>query len=815
MPGKLLIITEKDMAAQKIAAILGKRVETTRHGSGRQKVSSYSFTWNDRPVVAIGLRGHVMRTILPERYKRWSLKNLQEIIRNPDLAWVVDGGAQSVLGALRTAARGAEEVIIATDYDREGELIGHEALTILCGEANRRHPDGGAGAKPKRRKRGEEAPAPAPEEDGEVRIKAMLPSATVERHHRVRYSALIADDVLAAFEHPTTLDFDLATAARARQDIDLLWGAVLSRFVSLASYRYGASYLSVGRVQTPTLRLIVDRELERRAFVPVPYWEIWAEVSRNGDALTVSHVHGRFEALDAAEKALAGASGDTAEVISYTAKPRSVRPPAPFNTTSMMAAASSIGVSPARAMRAAESLYLAGLISYPRTDNTVYPKSLDLRAVAVTLQGFAPVAAAARNVAGRDRITPTRGNKRTSDHPPIYPVGVPGSPLSGDEGKVYELVARRFLATVMDPAQVESQRVDLRIGSEEFLARGSRVALPGFLAVYDKYTAERDKPLPQVAVGDRFAVDSLRMESKQTQPPGRWSQGTLIEKMEDLGLGTKATRADIIQRLYDRTYVRGNPIEPTDLGIALIESFDAALKDAPMDISSPSMTAELEADMDRISEGEMSWETVRKVSQEMLEKAWERLDAGIEDVREVILQALKRDQTLGTCHNCGGEIVSVTSRKSGKRFAACRGLPDGARAAVQADAGGEATATEQGAEPAVTREMAGGNGAAEPQAEGDAGQAGEGAAPVRRGCGQTFPLPPFGTIVGTGKPCPQCGWPMIRIVGGRSSREQCIDYYGCPSNEAARERRGSRASGATSRRRSGSGARGRRSPAGG
>jgi len=770
MSGKLLIVTEKDMAAQKIAAILGRQVEVTRHGSGKQKVSSYAFTYEGRPAVAIGLRGHVMHTTFPERYRRWSLKNLLDMIRDPDFAWVVDGGSVSVLAALRTAAKGAEELIVATDFDREGELIGHEALQILRGQALRHHQDGEV--RPVRKGKGKakakDAPPPAAESGegaGEQRVKPMLPAGVVDRHHRVRYSALIAEDVLAAFAKPVTVDFDLADAARARQDIDLLWGAVLSRFFSLAAYRYGASYLSVGRVQTPTLRLIVERERERLAFVPVPYWEVWAELEHGSDRVVAAHARGRFDVRADAEKAFAGARADVAVVTAYEAKPRAIRPPAPFNTTGLMSAASGAGVTPARVMRAAESLYLAGLISYPRTDNTVYPKSLDLHAIAGTLRGWSPVAGIAARLQATPKLAPTRGNKHTSDHPPIYPVGAPSAPLAGDQAKVYELVVRRFLATLMPAATVESQRLDVRIGSEPFVARGSRVAVPGFLEVYEKYTASRERPLPPVAVGDELKVLDVRLDDKETQPPGRYGQGSLIEKMEDLGLGTKATRADIIQRLYDRTYVRGNPVEPTELGMALIDAFDAGLRDAPVDISSPAMTAQLEADMDRIAAGDVRarppqapadpengrpWHVVVADSQQMLEEAWQRLEGSIEQVRAVVLQALRREQTLGICTNCGGELAIVVSKKTGKRFAACRGKPDEA--------------------PVET----------------------EGEGPARRGCGQTYPLPPFGQVVAAGKVCPVCGLPMIRVVGARGSKEQCIDYYGCPSNQALHERRARR-----------------------
>jgi len=693
--------------------------------------------------------------VFPNTYRRWSLKYLGDMIEKPDLAWVVDGGAAGTLAALRSVAKGATELVIATDYDREGELIGHEALEILRGDALKRHP----GDKPEKKKRAKKgadtgraraAATPAPEPpDADPHVKPMVPAAVADRHIRVRYSALTPEEVKAAFAKPSTVDFNLAEAAHSRQDIDLIWGAVLTRFMSLAAYRYGSDYLSVGRVQSPTLRLVVDRELERRAFVPVPYWEIKATLERDGEKLEVAHAKGRFDTLEAMETALARAQAETAEVTAYKAEPRKVAPPPPFNTTALMSAASGAGVSPARAMRAAESLYLDGLLSYPRTDNTVYPPSLDLRGSLEALARWQPVAVTAGRLAAQDRLTPTRGKKRTTDHPPIYPVGVPAKELSGDQAKVYDLVVRRFLATLLPAAVVEGQRVDVRIGEEPFLARGSRVASPGFLEVYEKFAAKRDRPLPPLQPGDALEVRELRSESKETQPPSRYGQGPLIEKMEDLGLGTKATRADIIQHLYDRNYVRDNPIEPTELGVALITAFDAAMREAPVDISSSAMTAELEHQMDRIGEGELPRSEVVSESQEMLDKAWRLLDEHIADIRERIKSGVREDLTLGVCKNCGGQI-RVLRGKTGKRFAACVGKP--------------------GEEPA-------------PAAEGER---------PRRGCGQTFPLPQRGTIVPTGKTCGECGWPEIKVVGGGGRGRPwvlCIDID-CPSKEKYRARTG-------------------------
>ena len=177
---------------------------------------------------------------------------------------------------------------------------------------------------------------------------------------------------------------------------------------------------------------------------------------------------------------------------------------------------------------------------------------------------------------------------------------------------------------------IESQRLDVRLGSEPFVGRGSRVAKPGFLRAWQPYTADRERPLPQAAVGDVLAVLGVRLDAKETQPPSRFGQGPLIEKMEELELGTKATRADIIQHLYDRNYVRDNPVEPTELGIAVIRAFDAAMPSAPLDISSPAMTARLEDEMDRITVGDLRSEQVVRDSQELLAQAHKLLEGNIE-----------------------------------------------------------------------------------------------------------------------------------------------------------------------------------------
>src|SRR5215204_5203999 len=243
--------------------------------------------------------------------------------------------------------------------------------------------------------------------------------ATRPKIKRARYSALTKQEIERAFGDLDDLSYDLAYAGAARQDIDLIWGATLTRAVSLATRRFGSNFLSVGRVQSPTLGLIVERELERRAHVPKPFWEVFARFQHPDGAFEAHHATDKFWEKPEADAALAGTKspGGVKEVSS---RRNSRRPPTPYNTTAFTTYASSrLGITPSRAMQIAEDLYMDGFISYPRTDNTVYPPSLNSRELVQSFVRIPEFDAAAPLLDGD--LKPTRGKKETTDHPPIYP----------------------------------------------------------------------------------------------------------------------------------------------------------------------------------------------------------------------------------------------------------------------------------------------------------------------------------------------------------------------------------------------------------
>jgi DNA topoisomerase I len=647
-----LIVTEKHNSAKKIADILS--------GGAAKADATYKvpfYLWNDEEgeQIAVGLKGHVVSPAFPDGYSNWQETDLHDLI---DADLVKEATDKNVVKAIRKLAKQATDVVIATDYDREGELIGLEALAEIVAANPRVTGDGAMGA----------------EDDSGDRLAEARPQIK-----RARYSALTKDEIERAFSNLDELSYDLALAGAARQDIDLIWGATLTRAVSLATRRFGSNFLSVGRVQSPTLALVVERELERRAHVPQAYWELFARFEHPDGAFEAHHATDRFWDKAEAEAALR-ATMSPGVVKDVTARRSQRKPPAPLNTTAFTTDVSSrLGITPANAMRIAEDLYMDGFISYPRTDNTVYPASLNTRELIGSLVRI-PDFQAAGFLLDQSSLTATRGKKETTDHPPIYPTqAVYPNALDGPKRRVYELVVRRFLATFCPPMVVESTRADIEAGDQPYFVRGSVVVEPGYAAIYT-YARSADEEIPKLEQGQELALaGDPWLVDKETQPPPRISQGKLVELMEERGLGTKATRADIIQKLFDRGYVFGNPPEPSETGIAMYRAFHEYVPR----MATPEMTAELERDMDEIAAGDISKDEVLGISREMLHSTTAALQDQSEAFAKQIWAGMDEDKFLGPCKVCeeagrkhedgSPNRLRIIELKGGKRMYGCEG----------------------------------------------------------------------------------------------------------------------------------------------
>jgi DNA topoisomerase-1 len=722
-----LIITEKNDAAKRIADLLSVKKPQA------DKVFDtpvYRFEWKGTECVALGLRGHILEvdftpTLSYGKKLGWYgigedgttriPAQLPEILRKPpykkkkpftedsvDLkSWKLEAlpylvfapleklpKEKGLIRSIKNLAAKAESVCIATDFDREGELIGMDALNMAL-EAN--------------------------------------PRLAVSRS---RYSSFTKAEITSAFDNLVQMDFDLASAGESRQFIDLIWGAVLTRFLTIAKFAGYGNVRPSGRVQTPTLALVVAREKERLAFVPEDYWVLKAQLQSSAadDSTAFEAVHktARFKQEREAQAAYGAASAaQNARVTSITKKQRKVLPPAPFSTTSLMAAASAEGLSPGRTMRIAESLYMAGYISYPRVDNTVYPDTLDLREVTGMLANIAQYSSYARGLLAKGQLSATRGKTFDTDHPPIYPTAVASQDaLRADEWKLYNLVARRFLATLSGPAVVEGTKVSLDIGSEPFEAKGDVLVEPGFRGIYP-YGLKKDEQLPQLTQGQEVAVRGVSLDKKQTEPPSRFSAGRLIQEMEKAGLGTKSTRHSIIERLVEVRYIQNDPVEPTQLGIAVIDALGAY---APH-ITTPEMTAQLESEMSSIAAGTDKRDAVLMHSRRLLEAEMNVLIPHKDDVGEALAEAVSADARIGSCPRCGKDLLIKQSVRTGGSFIGCSGW----------------------------------------KSTGD-------------GCDVTYPLPQ-GRVEAVDEVCPVCGKPQIKITQFRQKPlVRCVDPE-CSSNQ--------------------------------
>ena len=815
-----LIITEKNIAAQQISRLLaqGGKPETDKV----YNTPVYRFNRDGHECVAIGLKGHILGLDFPQEliYKKktgWvGVEEDGEVIDAPDVpkalatppwkskrrpyvpeginlkGWKIPAlpyltyapiiklpAEKDIIRSLKNLAKKADEIIIATDFDREGELIGLDAISVV-------------------REVNEAAPIT-----------------------RARYSAFVKKEIEDAFSPAKlqTLDYDLAHAGETRQYIDLIWGAVLTRYLTCVKYSGIGNTRSAGRVQTPTLALVVEREKERDAFVPEDYWVITgtaAPKDEHDDAFTATHATARFKDKGEADGVMARIAGATeATVGAIEKKRRKSNPPAPFNTTSLMAAASSIGIKPARTMRIAESLYMNGYTSYPRVDNTVYPEGLDLRGVLDILAKVPDFREGAEALLAKGKLTATRGKQETTDHPPIYPTGAADpDKLRPEEWKLYSLICRRFMATLSEAAVLESTKVTLDVEGEPFTARGDVLVEPGYRSVYP-YGLKKDEQMPPLVEGQTLDFWDADCAHKQTEPPARYSSGKLVQEMEAKGLGTKATRHDMIERLYSRHYIVNDPIEPTQLGIAIID----ALEKFAEPITTPNMTAELEGEMTQVADGKRQRDEVVLHSRELLGGIIESLIPEKDAIADMISDAVTADSRVGACPKCGGDLCVKTSAKTRSSFVGCNNWPDcdvtypvpsgvkvsplEGEAAVCPECGAprikcqpfRQKAFEICVNPTCPTNYEPDLKVGECKVCAEAGRHGDliahkseksGKRFIRctnyDDCGVSYPLPARGKLEATGETCPECGAPIVVVNTARGPWRICVNMD-CPTKE--------------------------------
>ena len=524
---------------------------------------------------------------------------------------------------LQKLVQRAKRIIIATDYDIEGEVIGWNVLRFI-----------------------------AKEKDAE----------------RMKYSTLTKNELINSFENPmSTLDWGQAYAGESRHKIDWLYGINLSRALMSAIKTAGTfKILSIGRVQGPALKIIVEKNREIENFKSEPYWQVFAKANN----LNFKHPKDIFD-----KKELDDFKEIEKAVAETTEREESLIPPHPFDLTTLQREAHKFyRISPSNTLKIAQTLYLDGLISYPRTSSQKIPKEINPKKILEKLKNrFSFVELATRN-------NPTEGNKTDPAHPSIYPTG-DFKNISEDAKKLYELIVKRFISCFSPNARTTNKRITLTAeNGKNFTTSGMKILEKGWTEIYPVKMEE--KSLPDMS--GETKIDKINFKEKKTKPPKRYTAASLITLMEKKNLGTKATRSSIVDILFKRGYLDGRSIKSTELGNKLIESLE---KYSPI-IIDENLTKQLEEKMEEILEATENWEEKEKETLENVKnlitdiskefKVHEsnignKLKEGITTLRD----KQREESKLMKCPVCKeGDLAIIYSRKTRRNFVACNKYPD-------------------------------------------------------------------------------------------------------------------------------------------
>jgi len=665
--GYELIITEKPQAAWKIASALGKSNKKTLKG-----VPYYEINRKGRKIIVACAVGHLFTLAQKEPGSK---------IPVFDLVWVPNyfvrknDFSKKYYDVLLKLIKGAGSLTVATDYDVEGEVIG---LNI-------------------------------------IRFIAAQPDAA-----RMKFSTLTEKELNSSYESKfQSLDWGQAIAGETRHYLDWFYGINLSRALMNSLKSIGKfKIMSIGRVQGPTLNLIVKKEKEIQTFKSKLYWQIFIKIEKP----EIELIHNKDIFNKSELKKFEGIVGKTGKAETKK-KGQKLPPNPPFNLTTLQTEAYRLfGINPRKTLEAAQSLYLAGLISYPRTSSQKLPSSINYEEI---LKRLAKKYKAEKLIT---RKKPVEGKKSDPAHPSIYPTGNFKN-LGGNEKKIYDLIVRRFLSLFIEDAIIENKIIKVEIEKLTFIKKGIEIKKKNWLEIYP--IRIKETPLPRINRNVKV-VDS-RIEEKETRPPKRYTPASIISELEKRNLGTKATRANILETLYERGYIQEQSIKATPLGISLIET----LKGHSPIIIDENLTRYFEREMESIQRTrrnhkekeekiiEEAKKTITQISKVFKEKQ-EEIGEEISEANNKLREQQKKDNKLNICPICKKGSLGITySKKTRRHFVACDAYPK---------------------------------------------------------CKNTYSLPPNGFIKKTGKNCEKCGFPiLIRLSKGKRPWEFCFNSE-CPTN---------------------------------
>ncbi|MEK6928391.1 MAG: DNA topoisomerase I [Nanoarchaeota archaeon] len=623
-----LIITEKPQAALKISQALGEFKKLNDKG-----VSYYEISYKGKQIIVASAVGHLFNLNYKKGQKGWPVF---EVEWQPSFTKERSAFTKKYFDLLKKLSRKAKEIVIATDYDIEGEVIGWNVLRFICAQTNAK---------------------------------------------RMKFSTLTSEELKKSFDSTSpNINWGNAYAGETRHIIDWLYGINLSRALMSSIKKIGSfKIMSIGRVQGPALKIIVDKEKEISSFKSIPYWQVFAEIDWKNAGIQKPKEDCNFKyPKDIFDKKDLDKFKDIKEANAETKKSEEkISPPHPFDLTTLQKEAYRVyKINPSETLSIAQKLYLEGLISYPRTSSQKIPFSIEPKKILKLLEKHFPEAKQA------SREKPIEGKKSDPAHPSIYPTGEHAQ-LEERHLKLYQLIVKRFIAAFSSDAVTANKKITLTaINNPEikFTASGLAILEKGWASFYPITFEQHEIP----DLNGKVIIKNIKIEEKMTQPPNRYTPASLISLLEKKNLGTKATRSMIIETLFERGYLDGKSIQATPLGICLVET----LEKYSSIIIDENLTKQLEEEMEKI---QLSKENFEKKEEEVVGKAkniindiakefkthensiGQDLMKGIEEVRKEQWQ----NNILMPCPTCKqGNLRILFNKKSRRYFVACSAYPD-------------------------------------------------------------------------------------------------------------------------------------------
>ncbi len=661
-----LIIAEKPSVANRIANALGAGHEKRL---GESKVGYYEIKDANGTTYVAAAVGHLFTIKQASKERGYPVLDV-EWAPSYTVGTKADY-TKAYLDTLEGIAKKCERFINACDFDIEGTVIGTNIIKYL-------------------NKNGLKANA-----------------------QRMKFSTTTTEDLKESYSRLMPLDLQNFYAGEARHMLDWLWGINFSRALTYAvSGPSMKNALSIGRVQGPTLAILAEREIEISKFAPKQFWRLFCLVQDVEFINVRGDMFRKEEAAKAHDETKKNARNGIIE--SVETKEQHVAPYPPFDLTSLQLEASrALHMDPSLTLAIAQSLYEKAYISYPRTSSQKLPATLGLQKIISSLAKNPGYSSLANALIKEKRFKPHEGAKEDEAHPAIYPTGEMAREMTQQEAKVYDIIARRFLACFADNAAVARAKVVAKFGEEAYSASGSTILKKGWLEFYT-YAKIDEKMLPAFEKGANATASKIELKDLMTQPPKRYTKAGLLSELEKKDLGTKATRAQIIDTLFKRNYIEGTSIMVTKFGMSVYE----ALRENASMIIDASTTRKLEEDMEMITKGKLKEEEVIDEGKKMLLEALAQFDKNKEQITMALRKGLRESSVLGKCPKDGGDLV-IRRSKAGKQFVACANYPK---------------------------------------------------------CTNTYSLPQNALIVPTGRTCEHCHTPFIKVIRkGRRPFEMDLD----------------------------------------